>query len=746
MALRLGELVAYLRADNSHFDRGIDSSRRRLRELAREFERTGNRGLLGDIDRERARLNQLERAAGELGAGGLASARSAMSSFGSVATNVGSNLWNLIPVFVALAAAAAFTVPAVGLLGGALGSLPALSVGVGAGIGALVLGFMGLSDQFKKTSSAGGAVVDKAYQIAQAERRVRDANREVLAAQEALTRARETAAKRIDDLNRSMANARLDERSAVEAVADAEMNLDKARKWGGLADVAKAQLAYDQAAQSLDDVRARLRDMEAEQQRNAREGVAGSDEVKAALERQQKATEGVADAQHALNEARKPQAGGGGGAAEDIMAIAPNAAAAVAALKALKPAFDDLRLSVQQRLFAGVADEIKALANAWLPMLRAKLGQSADTANSLFKQFSSSVRKPEFIERIGQALDAVDRQVDKVGDAVAGPFVDAFGRLAAAASPFLDAVGDELAGLVTDFSNWIKKADDSGALKDFFKQAGDFFHDVVGMGKDVGGIIGDIVKALFDDPANSKGGSTWESLKKTLDDLKAWFDDPENQKKIQDWFQQLQWFGKAFLTVAGWVSGLILWLDDLNSTMNELGWQFEDWGRRARKSISDFVSGAGEQWDRFIGWVQGLPGRVWSATRGMWDGISSSFRGVLNNMIWMWNGLSFTLPAVDWGPVHIGGGRIGVPHIPYLADGGVVRATPGGRLAMVGEGGKDEAVIPLDRLAGMLGGSQRTTRVVAESDDDLLSLLFRAIRWKVVGEYGGSVESAFAGK
>jgi hypothetical protein len=41
--------------------------------------------------------------------------------------------------------------------------------------------------------------------------------------------------------------------------------------------------------------------------------------------------------------------------------------------------------------------------------------------------------------------------------------------------------------------------------------------------------------------------------------------------------------------------------------------------------------------------------------------------------------------------------------VPALANGGIVRATSGGTLALIGEGGRDEAVIPLDR-AGNLGG------------------------------------------
>lgn len=46
-----------------------------------------------------------------------------------------------------------------------------------------------------------------------------------------------------------------------------------------------------------------------------------------------------------------------------------------------------------------------------------------------------------------------------------------------------------------------------------------------------------------------------------------------------------------------------------------------------------------------------------------------------------------------------------LPRIPRLAKGGLVKARPGGTLAVVGEGGQDEAVVPLSKL-GDLGGGQ----------------------------------------
>jgi inorganic pyrophosphatase len=50
-------------------------------------------------------------------------------------------------------------------------------------------------------------------------------------------------------------------------------------------------------------------------------------------------------------------------------------------------------------------------------------------------------------------------------------------------------------------------------------------------------------------------------------------------------------------------------------------------------------------------------------------------------------------------------GRIGSLNLPRLAEGGIVKARPGGILANIGEGGKDEAVIPLDKLENMMKGN-----------------------------------------
>lgn len=125
---------------------------------------------------------------------------------------------------------------------------------------------------------------------------------------------------------------------------------------------------------------------------------------------------------------------------------------------------------------------------------------------------------------------------------------------------------------------------------------------------------------------------------------------------------------------------------------------------------------AAKDWivDRFNGlvsFVTGLPGKIASAASGMFDGIKNAFKSAINGIIRLWNGLSFPSvtvgggdPLGSFGPslpeVTIGGWDL--PNIPLLAAGGLVKASPGGTLALLGEGRDDEAVIPL--RDGMLTG------------------------------------------
>ncbi|MFF2504172.1 hypothetical protein ACFVTY_12465 [Streptomyces sp. NPDC058067] len=113
-------------------------------------------------------------------------------------------------------------------------------------------------------------------------------------------------------------------------------------------------------------------------------------------------------------------------------------------------------------------------------------------------------------------------------------------------------------------------------------------------------------------------------------------------------------------------------------------------------------------WNAISGAIKSHAGPI----KGVMKGIVNSFTALprafisgINAMIGGLNRVHVKIPG--WVPV-FGGKEFGIhipqiPNIPTLAEGGVIGARAGGRLAVIGEGGEDEAVIPLSKLSRMLG-------------------------------------------
>jgi hypothetical protein len=130
--------------------------------------------------------------------------------------------------------------------------------------------------------------------------------------------------------------------------------------------------------------------------------------------------------------------------------------------------------------------------------------------------------------------------------------------------------------------------------------------------------------------------------------------------------------------------------------------------------LKQILSGAWEQIknvvrfgiDAVVALVRGIGPLVARAASGAFEGVKGAFRAAINWIIDKWNGLEFRVPGIEvLGRTVVPGITIGTPNIPRLADGGIIPATPGGRLALIGEGGQDEAVIPLNKLNKLGGGS-----------------------------------------
>jgi hypothetical protein len=133
--------------------------------------------------------------------------------------------------------------------------------------------------------------------------------------------------------------------------------------------------------------------------------------------------------------------------------------------------------------------------------------------------------------------------------------------------------------------------------------------------------------------------------------------------------------------------------------------------------ISDTLDDIESGWDSFINFLGDIPGRISGAVSGMWDGIWNGFRSAINSIIDGWNGLSFSVPSVDLGPLgEFGGFTLSTPNIPRLQVGGM---SMGEGLAFLDP---NEAILPLedprttDLLAAALGRAVMDARTGTDGE------------------------------
>lgn len=113
---------------------------------------------------------------------------------------------------------------------------------------------------------------------------------------------------------------------------------------------------------------------------------------------------------------------------------------------------------------------------------------------------------------------------------------------------------------------------------------------------------------------------------------------------------------------------------------------FRDIVDGAFRTVAGTVDWVITKFGEMVSVIAGLPGRITSATTGMWDGIRDAFKSAMNWIIERWNRLEFGMPGFEAFGQTIGGFTVGVPDIPRLAAGGPVA---GGNPYFVGEHGPE---------------------------------------------------------
>jgi chemotaxis protein histidine kinase CheA len=430
------------------------------------------------------------------------------------------------------------------------------------------------------------ARVQAARQVADAQRQVRDAERDLTDAQRTardvqagLNDARQEAARALEDMNTRLKESQLDEREAALRLTEAQKELAAARAKPGTTpdELAKLQLAYDRAKLNLQEQRTETKRLSEDTRKANKAGVEGSQQVLDAKEKIAEANRTVADKERALADAEAgvAQARADGqrqiedaqrGVAEAAQAVAdaqaaaaaqtskfdeamaklsPNAQSFVKTIQGLAPAWDSMRLSVQNELFKGLDTTVSALASTTLPILKGQLTTTAGIWNTIAKNAAAGVQEMAKSGVLKQILQGANDNL-RVFQDTPKQLITAFGQLTVAAQPAFNGLLQQFAGAITAFTDGIAASFKSGGLQDAINTA---FGILSSFGTLLGNVLG-VVSQIFK-AASDAGGQIVGVLGSVFGELKNILAAPEMQASLRQLFGSVAQIIGAIVPVIG---------------------------------------------------------------------------------------------------------------------------------------------------------------------------------------------------
>jgi hypothetical protein len=344
-------------------------------------------------------------------------------------------------------------------------AVPGILAGVGASVGTLVVGLGGVKDAWSAANTAastsGASQARVAEQAAAATNALRNAKVDEANAQKDVANAYKDARQQLEDLNIEQRGGVLSEKEAILEAAKARRDLATGRYKDAL-DYESATLRVEEADQRVVESRQHNIELQRRVSEANSKGIEGSDQVVSANERQTRSHQALEQAQ-----ASAASAGAGGAidkAAEAMAKLAPNARQFVQTMLDLKPAFLDLRGSVQQNLFAGLSENLRTLAARDLPNLKTGLSGIATSLNHDFAQVFKSLGSDSTRGLLDRILGNTANADDRIARAI-DPIIHAVGVLTAAGSDSLPRMADALGTIAERFDRFITAAANSGQLK-----------------------------------------------------------------------------------------------------------------------------------------------------------------------------------------------------------------------------------------------------------------------------------------
>ena len=253
--------------------------------------------------------------------------------------------------------------------------------------------------------------------------------------------------------------------------------------------------------------------------------------------------EGVGGALTSINEGFAEFLEDGETSAETLEAIekalgnlAPAAAAFVTEFQKLLPVFHEIRLAVQEALFAGLADELTDFG----PMIEGMEGVLVGFAEAVNGAFIDVLNVLQEIDLVG-IFEALIPVTENVLDAFA-PLTEAFFGFVEAATPAAELLSEQFLAWAENMADFVGSTEGLESIQGFLDTAVESLGSWMDLIGALGGLIGTVMRT-----ASESGNSLIDSLTGIVNRLDEWLNTPEGQEAFLEFLET----GEAVMRALG---------------------------------------------------------------------------------------------------------------------------------------------------------------------------------------------------
>ncbi|MFG2795743.1 hypothetical protein [Streptomyces pseudovenezuelae] len=215
---------------------------------------------------------------------------------------------------------------------------------------------------------------------------------------------------------------------------------------------------------------------------------------------------------------------------EALDKLSPSARDAVKAVSSLQGAWSKVRMSVSDRFFSKVADDIKPLAKSVFPLLEDALGDSAAQMGSLAERGAKAMQTGPFRKDFKTIASTNSRVIGHLTDSLAN-VGSATKDFLVASGPFVERVARGGERMTQWFRASVKAGRETGSLAKFLDHAGD---KAAQLGRTTGSLIagfGGVGRAAMD-----TGNALLNGLEGSMLRFERWANSGAGQKAMKQFF------------------------------------------------------------------------------------------------------------------------------------------------------------------------------------------------------------------